>query len=178
MFFTSGRQEARSQVRPHQVQRRIRLQVCTAALPRQNVFTNPLRLTCPQRQGAGLCRQVEISPCSSMPLHLTSRSPLPCAHTQNSSRFGFNGALCNATAAAGARRNQPRVCEILTAHAEQGAAVLQAFADDFSCMTPLQTLMLVSDAQACRRVDRFSRHGSMSRDVVLQGWSRVCCRTS
>jgi hypothetical protein len=92
--------------------------------------------------------------------------------------FGFNGALCNATAAAGARRNQPRVCEILTAHAEQGAAVLQAFADDFSCMTPLQTLMLVSDAQACGRVDRFSRHGSMSRDVALQGWSRVCCRTS
>jgi hypothetical protein len=57
-------------------------------------------------------------------------------------------------------------------------AVLQAFADDFSYMTPLQTLMLVSDAQACRRVYPPSRHGPMSRDVVLQGRSRVCCRTS
>ena len=29
------------------------------ALPRQSFFMNPLRLTFPQRQGAGLCRQVE-----------------------------------------------------------------------------------------------------------------------
>jgi hypothetical protein len=58
--------------------------------------------------------------------------------------FTLRGGACSI-------RNRPIACEILDAHARSGVLALQAFADDFSFMTPLQTLMLVSDAQACRQ---------------------------
>lgn len=68
--------------------------------------------------------------------------------------FTIKGPVCSPATAADKTRDQPRVCKILAAHEEQGVAALQAFADDFSYMTPLQTLMLVSDAQACRCIDQ------------------------
>jgi hypothetical protein len=65
--------------------------------------------------------------------------------------FTLRGGACQSAAHAGSIRKRPIACEILDAHARSGVSALQAFADDFSFMTPLQTLMLVSDTQACRQ---------------------------
>jgi hypothetical protein len=64
----------------------------------------------------------------------------------------FNLKEGRCAASAGSRGQRPRVCEVLDAHASRGVSMLHAFGDDFSYMTPLQTLMLVSDSQACRHV--------------------------
>ena len=72
--------------------------------------------------------------------------------------FNVRGGAC-AAAASGRRFNRPRACEVLDAHANHSAAALHAFADDFSYMTPLQTLMLVSDSQACRHGSHPSHRG-------------------
>ena len=72
--------------------------------------------------------------------------------------FNVRGGAC-AAAASGRRFNRPRACEVLDAHANYSAAALHAFADDFSYMTPLQTLMLVSDSQACRHGSHPSHRG-------------------
>jgi hypothetical protein len=86
--------------------------------------------------------------------------------------------------ACGERRNRPRACDVLDAHAKHGVAALHAFADDFSYMTPLQTLMLASDSQACRQAAPFLTHwrsvticaGSVTRlrwgKLMLRG--RIC----
>jgi hypothetical protein len=63
--------------------------------------------------------------------------------------FIVRGAACNAPVHRYSK-DQPRVCSTLDAHSHIGVASLQAFNDDFSYMTPLQTLMLASDPQACR----------------------------
>ncbi len=64
--------------------------------------------------------------------------------------FNLKGGACKSAARANSIRHRPTACHILDAHASRGVSPLHAFADDFSYMTPLQTLMLVSDVQACR----------------------------